>query len=259
MSVDNGGVLDETTFEFFTGAVVQDVNGNAVADGTEVHFSATVTGAVYAVRIFDHWNGLGGTIESVKPAYRVVTYDVPFEDINNNLKFDPGIDPDLDDDNSILRRGEDRNGDGVFDWKPATHDFWFDFNGNGICDPGIGENDTVVVSGKTLFADLNANGFRDKSEIIVDHGTVGVCDEPASGDFPFIERDVRDFLPEMQFRTNDYAVAIEVSAVTKNGVAHARLRYPRQFARRLKVSVNAEANGVRDRDGERFTLPVIGK
>ena len=259
VGVDNGGILDETTFEFFTGAVVQDVNGNAVADGTEVHFSATVTGAVYAVRIFDHWNGLGGTIESVKPVYRVVAYDVPFEDINNNLKFDPGIDPDLDDDNSILRRGEDRNGDGVFDWKPATHDFWFDFNGNGSCDPGVGENDTVVVSGKTLFADLNANGFRDKSEIIVDHGTAGVCDEPASGDFPFIARDVRDYLQEMQFRANDYAVAIEVSAVTKNGVAHARLRYPRQFARRLKVSVNAEANGVRDRDGERFTLPVIGK
>jgi hypothetical protein len=259
VTVENGGIQDETTFEFFVGAVVQDVNGNAVADGTEVHFSAAVTGAVYATRIFDHWTGLGGSAESVKPLYRVVYHDVPFEDINDNLKYDPGIDPDLDGDASILRRGEDVNGDGAFDWKPASHDFWFDFNGNGRCDPGVGEDDTVVVGGKTLYADLNANGIRDRSEILSDAAPLGVCNEPASGDFPYLARDVRDYLPDLPFRTNDFAVAIEVSAVTRNGVAHARLRYPRQFARRLIVSVNGEANGVRDRDGERFTLPVVGK
>lgn len=259
VTVANGGVMDETTFGFFTGAVVQDVNGNFVADGTEVHFSAVVTGAVYTVRVFDHWNGLGGSVESIKPVYRNVAYDVPFEDINNNFKFDAGIDQDLDNDPSSLRRGEDRNGDGVFDWKASTHDFWFDFNGNGVCDAGFGENDTVVSGGKTIYADLNANGFRDLSEIIFDTAPFGACNGPASGDFPYLERDIRDYLPEMAFRTNDFAVAIEVSAVTKSGVAYAKLRYPRQFARRLKVSVNAEANGVRDRDGERFTLPVIGK
>lgn len=255
----DGGTINETTFEFFVGAVVQDVNGNMVADGTEVHFSAGVTGAVYATRILDHWQGLGGSIESVKPVYKLIYHEVPFEDINDNLKFDPGIDPDLDGDASVLRRGEDRNGDGVFDWSPTSHDFWFDFNGNGACDPGQGENDTVVVDGKTLFADLNGNGVRDASEILSDGGAAGGCNEPASGDFPYMRREVRDFLPDLPFRTNDFAVAIEVSAVTKDGVAHARLRYPRQFARRLVVSINAEANGVRDRDGERFTLPVIGK
>jgi Bacterial Ig-like domain (group 1) len=257
--VENGGILDETTFEFFVGAVVQDVNGNMVADGTEVHFSAAVSGAAYQTRIFDHWNGLGGTLESVKPVYRAIYHDVPFEDINNNAKFDAGIDLDLDGDASVLRRGEDVNGDGKFDWLPATHDFWFDFNGNGRCDPDVGEDDTVVVSGKTLYADLNANGFRDRSEIISDNAPLGVCNEPVSGDFPYLRREVRDFLPVLPFYSNDYAVAIEVSAVTKNGVAHARLRYPRQFARRLFVNVNAEANGVRDRDGERFILPVVGK
>jgi hypothetical protein len=29
------------------------------------------------------------------------------------------------------------------------------------------------------------------------------------------------------------------------------------MARRLIVSVNAEVNGIRDKDGERFVLPVI--
>jgi hypothetical protein len=256
--VGGGGVVDETTFEFFQGAVVQDINGNMVADGTEVHFSAVVTGLAIGYRILDHWDGLGSTTTtSVKPAYRILARDLPYEDINNNLKFDAGIDLDLDGNPFVLRRGEDRNGDGVFDWNPAVHDTWFDFNGNGICDPGSGENDTVVVNGKTLFADLNADGFRNPSEILVDRGAIGACDEPASGDYPYAEWEVRDFLPSIQFRANEFAVAIEVSAVTKNGVAHARLRYPRQFARRLYVNVNAEANGIRDRDGERFLLPQI--
>lgn len=259
VTVDKGGVEDETTFEFFVGAVVQDVNGNMVADGTEVHFSATVSGAVYATRILDHWAGLTGTVEDVKAVYKTIYHDVPFEDINNNFKFDAGIDLDLDNDPTTLRRGEDVNGDGAFDWKAGTHDFWFDFNGDGICEPNVGEDDTVVVGGKTIYADLNGNGFRDRSEIIGSAPRGGICNEPASGDFPYMERDIRTFLPDLSFRTNDFAVAIEVSAVTKDGVAHARLRYPRQFARRLIVSVNAEANGIRDRDGERFTLPVVGK
>ena len=41
------------------------------------------------------------------------------------------------------------------------------------------------------------------------------------------------------------------------GVANVELTYPRQLARRLIVSVNVESNGVRDRSGARFVLPVI--
>ncbi len=256
--VANGGKSDETTFEYFVGAVVQDINGNAVADGTEVHFSAAVTGMAVGVRILDHWDGLGSTTTtSVKPVYRTVLDDIPFEDINNNFKIDAGIDLDLDGIPSILRRGEDRNGDGIFDYNPSLHDTWYDLNGNGKCDAGVGENDTVVVAGKTLFADLNGNGIRDPSEIIVDRGTPGVCDLPASGDYPFNTWESRAYLPAMTFQNNEFAVAIEVSAITVNGVAHARLRYPRQFARRLYVNINGEANGIRDRDGERFLLPQI--
>lgn len=257
--VENGGILDESTFEYFVGAVVQDVNGNMVADGTEVHFSAAVSGAVYATRILDRWVGLGDSSSDVHASYKTVYHGVPFEDINNNLKYDPGIDLDLDGDPTTLQRGEDVNGDGVFDWRDGTHDFWFDFNGDGICEPDVGEDDTVVVKGKVLYADLNANGIRDRSEIVGSPRRSGVCNEPASGDFPYMAREIRTFLSYLPFRSNDYAVAIEVSAVTKNGVAHARLRYPRQFARRLIVNVNAEANGIRDPDGERFTLPVVGK
>jgi hypothetical protein len=258
VTVGKAGTINETTFDYFVGAVVQDINGNAVADGTEVHFSAVVTGMRVGMRVLDHWSGLGsGSVESIKPIYKPTHLDLAFEDINNNLKSDPGIDLNLDDDPGFLLRGEDRNGDGVFDWNPIDHDTWYDFNGNGICEPGYGENDTVVVNGKVLFNDLNGDGDRQRSELFTNVGAPNVCDEPASGDYPYAGWEVRSFFDPMTFRTNDFAVAIEVSAVTKDGVAHARLRYPRQFARRLYVNVNAEANGIRDKDGERFVIPLI--
>lgn len=256
--VGNTGTIDETTFGYNVGAVVQDVNGNAVADGTQVHFSAVVSGMAVGLRILDHWDGLGTTNVTVKPVYRLVYRDIQFEDINNNLKYDPGIDLDLDGNPAVLKRGEDRNGDGVFDYNNRDYDTWFDFNGNGKCDANVGEDDTTVVNGKTIFADLNGDGIRQHSEIIGTPKNPGLCTLPPSGDYPYGDWEFRPFLIPMRFTTNDYAVAIDVSAVTVNGVAHAHLRYPRQFATRLFVNVNAEANGIRDRDGERFLLPQIG-
>ena len=157
----------------------------------------------------------------------------------------------------MLRRGEDRNGDGVYDYNSQSYDTWFDFNGNGKCDAGVGENDTLTVGGKLLYADLNGNGIRDTSEVITDRPGKTSCNLPASGDYPYHTWEIRNYLPALNFINNDFAVAIDVSATTKNGVANARLRYPRQFAQRLIVNVNAEANGVRDADGERFPLPLI--
>jgi hypothetical protein len=58
----------------------------------------------------------------------------------------------------------------------------------------------------------------------------------------------------MRFDTNEFAVTVDRSVVTTDGVAQALLTYPRQFARRLYVTVNAEAGGIRDRNGERFVL-----
>lgn len=271
ITVPEGGFIDESVFGFNVGAVVQDINGNRVADGTEVHFSAVVSGLAIGMRLLDHWEGLidssGGVIigtgqSSAKPVYKLRLFDIlPFEDINNNYKYDPGIDLDLDDNDAVLRRGEDRDGDGRFDYNPDTMDTWFDFNHNGRCDAGVGENDTVVVKGKVIWADLYPDGFRNRSEVIVDRGAPG-CSLPTDGagnvlDYPYAQWEARDYLALMKFRDNDFAVTVDVSAVTKDGVAQAKLRYPRQFARRLFVTLNAEANGVRDRDGERFILPQI--
>ena len=261
ISVRNAGTTNEATFEFFQGAVVQDVNGNAVADGTEVHFSAVVTGMGIGRLVFDHFTGLGSDSEAVKVVYRLVVKDMlPYEDINQNLRFDPGIDIDLDGNPSILRRGEDRNGDGVFDYDPLQHDEWFDLNGNGKCDIDSGET-SIVVDSVRIGIDVNQDGKTNTSEVISRPSTstlVGPgCHLPASGDYPYHEWEIREFLSDLPFTDNDFAVAIEVSAVTKGGFAKARLRYPRQFANRLFVTVNAEVNGIRDKDGERFLLPQL--
>jgi hypothetical protein len=68
---------------------------------------------------------------------------------------------------------------------------------------------------------------------------------------------MRHWFQYLAFDKNDFAVVIDATAQTKGGVAYARITYPRQFANRLFATVNAEANGIRDRDGERFELPVI--
>jgi hypothetical protein len=257
--VPQAGVIDKSVFEQFIGAVVQDVNGNMVADGTEVHFSATVSGMAVFRSIFAGWESqMNATTLTYRPTYRLDPFDLPFEDVNDNRAYDPGIDLVLDGLPNVLRRGEDRNGDGAFDWRPDQHAFWKDFNGNGLCDAGTGEP-SIVVNGVEIWAELNGNGVHDTSEVIVDVDPAPgpQCTLPASGDFPYHLWEGRPVLPEMEFIKNDFAVAVEVSAVTKNGVAQARVRYPRQFAGRLFVTIYAEANGVRDVNGERFLLDKL--
>lgn len=262
--VQEAGIRDESTFEYYIGAVVQDINGNPVADGTEVHFSAVVSGMRVIIQLFDHWL----IDREIKAVLKDWALDIPFEDINNNFRMDNQIDLKLDYIDAIASRGDDVDGNGVVDYNFFDYDFFWDFNGNGVCDPGVGEDIYPVIMGYDLagnpvydtlaFADLNGNGVRDSSELAIDHDNDGFCDLPPSGDFRFSLWETRDYFDRsFRFETNDFAVVIDASAVTFDGVAYARITYPRQFARRLYVTVNAEANGKRDRDGERFVLPQI--
>jgi adhesin/invasin len=263
VTVPEGGDLNATTFSFNVGAVVQDINGNPVADGTEVHFGAVVTGMAVVRRLNDGWTGLGtsgaGSVER-KPRYKNFYQDIPFEDINNNKAWDPGIDLNLDGNPSVAVRGEDINGDGAFDWNANQHTYWYDFNNNGICDSGVPEEPNpflVPLDSVYIFHDLNNDGVMNGSEVL----NGGSCnDQPASRDFPFHFWETRRFLDDLPFTENDFAVVIPASAVTKGGIADVQISYPRQLAQRLFVTVNAEVNGIRDKDGERFVLPkVVGK
>ncbi|MBF0431185.1 MAG: Ig-like domain-containing protein [Fibrobacteria bacterium] len=270
--VQDAGNMDPSTFRFNMGAVVQDINGNDVADGTEVHFSAVVTGLAVGGLKFKKWKGLDSP-EDLEAVYEAFYWDIPFEDINNNNTFDPGVDLSLDwlvmntpsimyDNKLISSRGEDVDGDGVMSWNATEYDYWYDFNNNGVCDVDVGEDDTitVIVAGDTtlVYGDLNNNGRHETSELMVDVNGNDTCDIPANGDFPYAGWDVRlGWMDPIQFTENDFAVVIDVSATTIGGVAETQLTYPRQFSRRLRVTVNAESNGIRDKDGERFILPQI--
>jgi hypothetical protein len=280
------------------------VNGNPVADGTPVHFSAVVSGMEVDVRTFVRWEVKDADI---KPIMEYVGIDIPFEDINGNKVMDPNVDLTLDYNNSNAARGDDVNGDGTMDYSTATHDFFWWFQGSEpfwpdlwsyvygdgttgvdtvidssvvmVITPRIGaggtsvsfdttyrwRKDTTITapaldSVPTIYADLNKNGKWDRSPAAVDRNNNGRYDGPASGDFEWWRWEMRTFFlgDRFNFTDNDYAVTVPAAIVTtKNGVAEAKVTYPRQMARRLYVTVNAEANGIRDKDGERFVLPII--
>jgi hypothetical protein len=256
--VAKAGTMDSTVFQYFVGAVVQDVNGNPVADGTVVHFGAAVSGMVVHARYLVEWAGVNGATE-LKAVLGYRSVDVPFEDMNDNKIMDVGTDLTLDYNNSVARRGDDVNGDGLMDYDPTTHDYWVDFNGNGRCDPLVGEPRYDSIVYPNVYADLDRNGFYSPSELVNDLDGDGLCDLSASGDFSY---SLWEMYPQwagkrFNFATNEFAIAIAVSATTIKGVAQTALTYPRQFANRLMATVNAEANGIRDRDAERFVLPVI--
>lgn len=262
--VDNAGQIDSAVFDYFAGAVVKDINGNPVADGTEVHFSAMICAMAVRIKTFDHWDGVEGNVNLVKPVYVFRNLRVPFEDINNNFKMDEGVDLKLDFNDAVASRGDDVNGDGVCDYNPDIWDFWWDFNGNGRCDPGVGEPVYVTESGdsvKSVYADLNGNGVWDRSELLVDHNGNGTGDLPPSGDFRFAlwEGAYNIFDKNFRFEDNNFGVVIGTSAVTVGGVAYTRLTYPRQYAHRFYVLVDAECQGVRDVHREPFLLIVIIK
>jgi hypothetical protein len=325
--VENAGQMDESTFDYNVGAVVVDINGNPVANGTKVNFSAVVSGMAVHQKYFIKWKGLGGTMsDEVVAVCGYAAVDIPFEDINNNFRMDEN-DLRLDFNDAIASRGDDVNGDGVCDFNPLVHDLWYDFNGNGIVDAGSSNTpiieqkplirervdtlckdsivktlirevpDTVwedsvivvcreiivrdtlgfytdtigfsrdylstepyiIIGSNRIWADLYPNGVWDTTELVRDVGTKNVYDVPASGDHRWYEHECLPFWfrERFDFIQNDFGVAVTTSASTVNGVAYAKLTYPRQLARRLITLVNAEANGVRDRDGERFVLPVI--
>jgi len=400
--VPKAGQVNETTFDYFMGAVVCDINGNPVADGTRVNFSSVVSGMAVHRKYFIRWEGLTGTDPHAVYGYYI--RDIPFEDINNNYKMDEN-DLTLDYNHAVASRGDDVNGDGRCDFNPDSHDMWFDFNGNGIVDTGLAytpiinttpitvsvldtvcydsiihciinppdtiERDTLAnfcytylridsigidtichdsichvisdttkpdtvwkdtqvtvcrefivtdttldtlcydslihlveiippdtllmdsiihvcrlefnsdtvgweydttysyeytgceryieVGGVMIWADLYPDGVWNTSELVRDVNHNGRYDIPASGDRLWYEYECLPywFNEPFNFKNNDFGVVINTSATTTAGVANVKLTYPRQLARRLIVSVNVESNGVRDRSGARFVLPVI--
>ena len=145
------------TFSLPCAAIVTDVNGNPVADGTDVTFSLKISGYVSYRKTFNWSPDASDTycdyeIDSVE-------YVFPFEDFNDNYHLDPGEDRNRD---GIASRGEDLNGDGIFNPGPAFEDI----NGDGIRQFDLGSPVEFFgdCGSNRPLSDLNQNGMFDPIE-----------------------------------------------------------------------------------------------
>ncbi len=145
-------------------AIVTDVNGNPVADGTEVTFSLQITG-YYIYRWSAQLIKTGTSPERYSYNTSITSEILPFEDLNNNLRLDADEDSNLD---GVLQRGEDLNGDGVLNLGPGFYDLNRDGRRTMNGEPRKIWVSSYTNAGKpvydTVFADFNSNGYWDPIE-----------------------------------------------------------------------------------------------
>jgi hypothetical protein len=268
------------TFGLPCAAIVSDINMNPVADGTEVTFSAQISGYVvwwYSVRwYFDDvvywWWDLDTTMEVL-----------PFEDYNDNYRLDPDEDRNHD---GVLNRGEDVNGDGLYYTGPGFEDI----NHSGYRDKCPGPEDSTSIcpepyriysrwrsralidsltgdttgwenylDADTAYMDYNGNGALDTIEPLLDPAYKNMTwteytawrDTAAGGlgfDLDYDKNGVAD---------PSTAVSIKRTVQTEGGKATNEILYGQSDANKIQVMISAEAQGVRCLSPEIVILPII--
>jgi hypothetical protein len=274
------------TFGLPCAAIVTDVNGNPVADGTEVSFSLQISGFV-GKEVITRWDDdISATTTYSCYSYRDTNYYIlPFEDFNNNLKLDPGEDRNGD---GILNRGEDLNGDGIYNRGPAYEDI----NQNGVrdCNWSTLSVERLYTCGTSrLFGDLNNNGHRDPieplSNVIYLSAYNRLLADSAFYYYPTIRtaRDSTDlmtlwaldsaymtgpgYIPQLGSydADNDWngisdpntAVSIVKKVQTVGGKALNEVLYGQTDATRIEIMIWAESQGVRTLTPEKLILPIV--
>lgn len=243
VNIEKGINPEDGTFALPTAAVVTDVNGNLVADGTPVNFSTTPTGAFYhgvTWRHTDSW-----------PYYVIgdtVAYYLPWTDYNNNQKLDPG-EPlsSYDLTRSKPARGEDKDGNGFINFPPES---FIDLDGDGVWDAYDAEpliqSPPTDTSGRQLWVDFNKNGRRDTVEPFFDFNGDGICQ--CTG-----QRDANGALYEDTYFGStathpfpgEVSVGITKQIPTGAGKALNQIVYVQSLARKVEVRITAESNGIR--------------
>jgi hypothetical protein len=272
---------NDGTFILPCAAIVTDVNGNPVADGTDVTFSTQISGFV----VSEHSSHLSGDCMSVIKDTLYALLD--FEDFNDNLKLDPGEDRNGD---GLLNRGEDLNGDGIYDKGPP----FIDINKNGKRDYDFSTlsveiNHKCNNSSPAGIGDLNSNGLWDPIEPLDNALYLSsyqrLRQDSAFYYFPVIRNasDSADFaalkvqdsayeaLPGFIHRRHSFdvdndrngvsdpntAVAIKKFVQTQSGKAVNEVLYGQTDAARIEVMIWAESQGVRTLTPEKFILPIV--
>ncbi|MBD3422103.1 MAG: hypothetical protein GF398_18475 [Chitinivibrionales bacterium] len=228
-------------------AIVTDINGNPVADGTEVTFSLNIIGyyiyklspKFFPVAWTSDWDYLVDTVAIL----------LPFEDLNDNYKIDTHEDLNRD---GMPNRGEDVNGDGKFQPGPG----FVDYNWNGIRD-SFPEPLCSYCDGKFVFADYNGNGVRDVVEPFMDTAMTDSIYRLLPGYDPALGRYV-----DIDWNQNGVADPATAATITRTiqtvgGIAENEMIYGQSDALRIRVRLNAEAQGVVTTSAEEFTLPIL--
>ncbi|MDB5049502.1 MAG: putative invasin [Fibrobacteres bacterium] len=233
---------NDGTFSLPTAAVVTDVNGNLVADGTPVNFSTTPIAAFYFGESWKPTNDwpyytLGDT----------VWYRLPWTDYNSNKKLDADEEvSEFDLTRTKPYRGEDRDGNGVINLPPET---FIDINNNGIWDATNAEplvqSPTDTSRAAPGFVDFNKNGIRDTTEFFYDYNGDGICQ--CTG-----QRDASGNLYEATYFGStanhpfpgEVSVGIPRSVASAGGKSVTKITYVQSMARTVEVRVTAESNGI---------------
>lgn len=266
---------NDGTFELPCAAIVTDINGNEVADGTEVTFSCKISGYVVWYPTVE-WGWADATIGYYWNYWAIIDSSwmvIPFEDFNDNYRLDEGEDHNFDE---SLNRGEDWNGDGIYLPGPGFEDI----NGNGIRDTmpepyrfyqrwetmevvDTATGDTTYdyrLVDDTAWADFNRNGRLDTIE-------------------PFRNQTLQDTMSWEEYKTleaatapggrfdrdfdgngvADPATAVSVTRTvqTVGGKALNGILYGQSDAWKIQVMVSAESQGVVCKSPEVLILPVI--
>ena len=287
VNLQKGSDFQDGTYGLPCAAIVTDINGNPVADGTPVTFSLQASGYVY-------WKLVPRIIESVSQGafscYSVIdsVSDVlPFEDFNNNFKLDPGEDRNND---GFANRGADLNGDGIYDPGPDYIDINHD--GRRQFDRNIPVEQIYICSnGAYKFVDLNKDGVWDPIEPLTDPVYLSTYDTLRS-DSAYIKWYFKQPLPaadsarlkildniDLAYKTNphfitalgsydfswkyqpypqpDPALSIARTIQTQNGKAANVIIYGQSDAKKVEVMVWAECQGVVPEFPVQQILPTI--
>jgi adhesin/invasin len=273
------------TFILPCAAIVTDVNGNPVADGTKVTFSLQVSGYVgyEKVSIWEDNSSVSGSFcgEFIDTVNQFI---LPFEDFNDNHILDIGEKRNSD---TLPNRGEDVNGDGVYNLGPAFEDI----NGNGKRDYNwsiLSVENSRMCGSTRVFGDLNFNGHWDPIEPLLSDAYLDayyrlLADSAFYYSVPRTAADEADiatlkaldrayeatpgYIPQLHCFDRDIdgngacdpntAVSITKTVETVGGKALNEVLYGQTDASRIQIMIWAESQGVRTLTPETLILPIV--
>jgi len=285
-NIEKGINPNDGTFILPCAAIVTDVNGNPVADGTDVTFSLLISGYVTQRVVARFFNTR--SIDSACEYDTATVYNILyFEDFNNNFRLDPGEDRNND---GVLNRGEnvdgdkntssgkdnwvlgpgfsDINGDGIRQYNryipvepiaPCDIPYRYaDFNMNNMWDPIEPLSNSVYM---TIYNRLLGHGtfWRERYEPdslsaqdIADLKSLDSLDAIYSLNSPY----------DIDYQNNGVcdpstAVSITKTVATKNGKAVNQIIYGQSDATHIEVTIKAESKGVVTKSPEIIILPII--